>query len=370
MKDPHPLDVNIGILGGGQLARMMCLAAHELGFRPYVLSSSTDDPAAQVTNHWIEGHPGQAEDIQRLLAHARLITFESEFFPMEPIEFLGAQDRCFPHPQCMRQIQDRRLQKKLLEQHKIPTAAFLPINDPEDLLKAWEIFPKGFVLKKAQGGYDGYGTYFLTGEKETQDHQMNWRGPYIAERKLHFLRELAIMFFRNPSGDFTAFPLVESVQKNAKCDLIFGPINHAGLQALTRRFRRFMDRINYVGALGVELFETKEGLFVNELAPRVHNSGHYSQNALSQSQFHMHLKAILDLPLKGATLLNKSFVMANLIGESERAMKIPPGLQGALHWYGKTTNKPGRKMGHLNYVGPSRGPLLKLAASERRRIQK
>ncbi len=365
---PLPLGLPVGILGGGQLARMLSLAAFELGLEPWVLSSHPDDPAAQVTPNWIEGSPNKAGDITRLAKQVHALTFESEFFAMKPLKKFSSMS--FPRPHLMEQLQDRRSQKQILVEHGIPTSPFICVNDKKDLQKVILQFPEGCVLKKSQGGYDGFGTFMIRTGKDLEPHFQNWQGPYIAEERIPFQRELALMFFHNAKGEFLSYPLVESRQKNSKCDLVLGPVHHRKEKDLIKKFRSLMGQLKYVGALGVELFETQEQLMVNELAPRVHNSGHYSMDAFSQSQFHLHWKAVLNLPLELPLANDQAFVMANLIGETKTSMQIPAQTQGAVHWYGKIENRPGRKMGHINYVGSNGPELLKLAIKERNRVRK
>lgn len=363
-----PLGLSVGILGGGQLARMLCQAAYDLGLEPWVLSAHADDPAAQVTPHWIKGDPGKIADLKKISQHVQCLTFESEFFDMQPLTQISS--RAYPQPRLMKQLQDRRTQKKILVDHGIPTARFIAVNTIKDLNSISDEFSRDCVLKKSQGGYDGYGTFHIRSERDLVAHQQTWRGPYIAEERMAFQRELAMMLFRNADGEFLALPLVESVQTNSKCDLVWGPIDHRAHSVLVKKFQKMLDRLHFVGTLGVELFDVGGKLFVNELAPRVHNSGHYSIDALSQSQFHLHWKAILNLPLTEPTLNDRAFVMTNLIGESKSPMKIPGSLQGSVHWYGKLENRPGRKMGHINYVGPKQKKLVALAVKERNRISK
>lgn len=363
-----PFGAPVGILGGGQLARMLSLAAYELGLEPWVLSKNSSDPAALVTPNWIQGDPGKTTDVSKLARKVRHITFESEFFAMKPLQKFA--QKCAPSPRIMAQLQDRRSQKQTLVKFRIPTSRYINIDKKKDLERILSSFPKGCVLKKAQGGYDGYGTYMIRSETDLDGHRLDWRGPYIAEEKIAFRRELAVMLFRNARGEFLSYPLVESQQRNSKCDLVWGPIRHKNETALVRRFKILMAKENYVGTLGVELFETEGRLLVNELAPRVHNSGHYSMDAFAQSQFHLHWKALLGLPLEKPLQNGAAFVMANLIGEKRTPMKIPGHLRGAVHWYGKNENRPGRKMGHLNYVGADLKALLKFAINERNRVRR
>lgn len=360
------------MLGGGQLARMLSLAAIEMGLSPIVLSERREDPAAQATPNWILGNPHSPSAVAKLAKQTKLITFESEFIEVGSWQRQNnphlAPCSFFPSLSCMSQLQDRRTQKALLSQYSIPTARYARVDTIADLGKVEPQFPAGCVLKKAFGGYDGYGTFYPKTRADWQAHELDWRGPYIAEEKISFKRELALMFFRNKRGDVTAFPLVESQQKNSKCDLVWGPVKHRDLPRILRSFARLLDGISYTGAMGVELFESPDGLLVNEIAPRVHNSGHYSQDALSHSQFHLHWYCGLNLAFPTIEQRSPYFVMTNLIGTSERPFEIASNLSGRLHWYGKTANRIGRKMGHLNYTGNST-KIVAQAKQERKKLK-
>ncbi|PWU18276.1 MAG: hypothetical protein C5B49_07395 [Bdellovibrio sp.] len=366
MTPHHPLGQSVGIWGGGQLARMLALSAHELGLEPWILSKDADDPAAQVSSKWIKD--AGRSSVAKMLKQVSVLTFESEFHDLRGLPDATGVFR--PPLAAMAELQDRRTQKQWLVSSHIPTSPFVPVDRVSDLSNAQEQIPGKCVLKKAQGGYDGYGTFVMKNASAWEEHRRHWQGPYIAEAFVPFVRELALILVRSSVGEFRAFPLVESVQKNSKCDLVKGPVRHARLDVLLVKFERLMRQLDYVGALGVELFDTGQELLVNEIAPRVHNSGHYSQNYFLQSQFHYHWKALLGEPLPEPQPTGKYFVMANLVGESHRPMRLPPGLRGALHWYGKKENRPGRKMGHLNYVGDNLESLLRLAHRERKQIRK
>lgn len=370
----------LGILGGGQLAQMLALAAHPLQVQPHILSENPMDPAAQVTK-W---HYSSITDFFRNIDS---LTFESEFVDVKPLRSLLKKFphiHVFPSLDIMETLQFRHLQKQFLLDHKIPTAEFLKIETPDDLQKAFKKFKGRFVLKKSFGGYDGYGTFYIRSPQELQSWIQNLSHikktsqqkqnaktspteAYIAEAFVPFQKELAIIFVRSQDGSLCQLPLVQSHQQDSRCDWVKGPITHAKTHLLSQKIRKALQRIHYVGCIAFELFDTGSELLVNEVAPRVHNTGHYSQLALSHSQFQLHVLAGLGLTLPTTPQVFGDFVMTNLIGFNSSTARQTTG---QFHWYGKTENRPGRKMGHINYVGDNQDQLLKKALRERQKIFK
>lgn len=352
---------NLGILGGGQLARMLALAAHPLGIPVAVLTAQANDPAALVCGQTQIGSLEDEKDLKRFLTTVGTVTFESEFVNIDKMKrCLPSGLKVFPALDVIEAIQDRLTQKQLLNRYKIPTSPWLAVGNKRDLQDARKRFPKGFVLKQRRFGYDGYGTFvFKNGEG---DESVLLKSPhgFIAEEFVPFERELALSLVRSRTQGFVTLPLVESVQRDSRCYSVCGPIEHPKLKALEKRLKALMDEVDYIGILAFELFETKSGLLVNELAPRVHNSAHYSQNALACSQFEYHLRAGLDLPLPNVELMRKGFAMVNLLGEGGR-VELSRRPEGYLHWYGKNENRPGRKLGHINVLGSNPRSALKKA---------
>jgi 5-(carboxyamino)imidazole ribonucleotide synthase len=338
----------IGILGGGQLARMLILSAHPLGLEVSVFAAQNTDSAAQVCGRTHLGSMEDRADLRRFLSGLDAVTFESEFVDT------GKMERCvpqslyvFPSLEVIEGIQDRLPQKRLLDRYGIPTAPWLEVGGKKDLLEAEKRFPQGFVLKQRRFGYDGYGTFVYKDGKSDPKVLLRSNNGFIAEAFVPFKRELAISFVRSRSGEFAALPLVESVQQDARCFSVCGPVTHKGLKVLRQQFKKLMDELNYVGILAVEMFDSGGALLVNELAPRVHNSAHYSIDGLTCSQFEYHWRAGLDLPLPKVQLRQPGFAMVNLLGEGGQ-VELSYKPLGHLHWYGKSENRPGRKLGHIN----------------------
>lgn len=371
--------MKIGILGGGQLARMMALEAHRLGFEPHIYSSSALDPAAQVTKNWKHGNLQDFKSLDSFVESMDYVTFESEFVPTEALKTWEnsweqkSPSKIFPRPSLMKRLQNRVTQKQTLIEFKVPTSPFLEVHKTADLEKVIQTLGSQFVLKTTFGGYDGYGTFFAKSPSDltkVSEQMNNSTQSFIAEKWVSFKREVAVMLVRTASGNCFSLPLVETKQTQGRCDWVRGPIQHKAYPALEKKLFKMLKALDYVGVMGVEMFDTGKEILVNELAPRVHNSGHYSQDALSQSQFALHLRAGLDHLIENPKLIGKEFVMVNLLGESDKALKVPKKLSGTLHLYGKADNRPGRKMGHVNYVSLKKVPkLVEFALKERKGFQ-
>ena len=350
---------------------MLALRGHSLGLEIHVLSASSDDPAAQVVRHHHKGDVGSETDLRKFLSSVDVATFESEFLDSELLSQISAYTKVpiFPEPGLMGLIQDRLNQKELLLLNKLPTAQFSLINSVEDAEVALKVFKGKYVLKQRRFGYDGYGTFIIDGKKALKavaDKIAKDQNGFIAEEFIPFKRELALMAARNRSGEITLLPLVETHQENSRCLWVKGPLKHPALGKLNKGLKQFLKNMNYVGVMGVELFETRKGLLINELAPRVHNSGHYSLDALEEDQFTLHLKAILGLDASNVKPLSRGFAMLNLLGAHSKtpSWQIPEDLH--FHWYGKSENRPGRKMGHLTALGSSADAALKKLLSARK----
>ncbi len=387
----------LGILGGGQLARMLALEAHRLGIEVHILSASQEDPAAQVTSH-LQHWPAfssafssasEAANEQKLIAafaeHLDALTFESEFIDAESLaKFLNKSSsplQIYPSLASIGLLQDRASQKQTLQKHKLPTAPFILVEDTADLQLAWQELEGPFVLKKRRNSYDGNGTFYCRNHSNLNilEHVLKANsGGFIAEKMIRFRRECALVIVRSSDGSFAELPLIESHQVDSRCDWVLGPIQHPEQKKVTAKIKKMMAALGYVGALGIELFDTGKELLVNELAPRVHNSGHYSQDGLSQDQFTLHLLAGMGAPITSPKILAPAFGMVNLIGTGNSAktadllgaqLATAKPLKSQLHWYGKSESRKGRKMGHLNLIGSNAKAILKTLLTERKRFK-
>ncbi|MGZ3692403.1 MAG: 5-(carboxyamino)imidazole ribonucleotide synthase [Pseudobdellovibrio sp.] len=365
---------SIGILGGGQLARMLVLKAQQMGLHTVVLSEKISDPAAQVANRWIQGKTLSIKDIRSLLHICDVITFESEFIPADILQKSLKNiksKKVYPNLNCLGRMQDRLQQKEWLFDHGLPTLGHIKINSKDDIDLAFEAFQHKAVFKKRMGGYDGYGTFVIKTVADLKSFKKSIKGEesqFIIEPLTEFKSEKSLIFARNPNGQIVSLPMIQSVQKNNQCDYVVGPVSHPAENKLKHQIIEFLNKINYVGVIAFELFDLGSHLVINEIAPRVHNTGHFSQDALNVDQFELHLRCILGFNLPEVLLKHPAFVMVNLLGQSVRHPLIKKFPTGELHWYGKTENRARRKMGHINYVGRKKSDLLKKALSERKGI--
>jgi len=347
----------IGILGGGQLSQMLALQAHRLGVEPHILCPSENDPGAQVTRYWHKGDPNNKEALERIAKHVDVITFESEFIDPELVRTAteGTNIQIHPNLDTIGKIRDRQSQKKILSKKSIPSSNYMKVSDSKTLQMASKELGLPLVLKARLFGYDGYGTHILQNEKDFKKFE---KGPlkenkagFIAETFIPFKRELAFSIARNVSGNAIAFPLVETHQENSRCLWVKGPVEHKSIISMIERSKNLLDSEEYVGIMAFELFETQGGsLLVNELAPRVHNSAHHSQDSMNVCQFETHLRCILDWPLISPKTLAPGFAMHNLLGQSPELQKPIVIDDVHLHWYNKMESRPGRKMGHINLL--------------------
>lgn len=349
----------IGILGGGQLARMLILKGHEMGLDISVLSPDSKDPAAQVTSQWIEGDLSKESHLKRFFESVDLVTFESEFVDADLMAKAGQglSLEFSPSLDALKTLQNRRTQKSCFEKYGLDTSPFMDLDISLSFEATCEKLKSGsFVIKKCFGGYDGYGTWVIRNEDQLEgfiksDYDKNTE--YIAEAFVRFKRELAMTFARSAGGDIVHFPLVESYQEDARCLWVKGPLSHKKVPGFVKSVTSMLNRMDYVGVIAFELFENpSEQLLVNETAPRVHNSSHYSLNGFNVDQFSLHLKAICGDKLNSPKSGWGGFAMYNLLGSEDGSnISVDTQLDVQLHWYGKSKNRSGRKMGHLNTQG-------------------
>lgn len=366
----YPPQKKIGYLGGGQLARMLIHSAQSMGLETYVLSEHNHDPAAQVSHNWQQGSTDKASDLEGFLKSVDVATFESEFLDTDLLARVSSnlKTSLHPSPLVMGQLRDRLSQKQLFDQYKLPTSPWSPARTLKDALQFIEDEALPVVFKKRLFGYDGHGTFVVTDKSKLNDflNTTFQEDQFIVEKFIPFEKELAVIIARSQDGSFTHLPFVETLQKDSRCDWVKGPISLKQSTSTIKRLKTFLKKINYVGVMGVEFFKNKKEILINEVAPRVHNSGHYSMTTSGPSQFDLHNACLLGLKLPKAIAIKKGFAMVNLIGSDKQVeLKAVEGL----HWYGKRENRPGRKMGHINVLGNSGDQALKKALKLRKELQ-
>lgn len=355
--NPLPPGSMIGIVGGGQLGRMLALAAARLGFEVAVLDPEPDCPAGRVAKQTITGAYDDPEALARLAELSAVITTEFENAPAAPLQTLVKHGAVVaPSPEALATAQDRVLEKTFLNAAGAPTVAFAAINAAEEIAPALERLGAPALLKTRREGYDGKGQAWV---ERAADAEVAWAAidgrPAILEARAEFRRELSVIAARGRDGAFSAYPLTENRHENGILRRSVAPARAAEslkLEAETVA-RRILHGLEYVGVMGVELFELADGrLLTNEIAPRVHNSGHWTADACSVDQFEQHIRAVAGWPL-GPTEPFAACEMENLIGDDVERWRELAAEPGARVWlYGKREARPGRKMGHVNRLRP------------------
>lgn len=346
----------IGILGGGQLGRMTALAAAALGYRTHVFCPEPDSPGKQVTPHATTAAYDDRAALQRFAETVDVVTFEFENVPADTAEILAALKPVRPAPAILRIAQDRLREKDFLRSIAVPTAAYRAVTGVTALRDALnDIGPKA-VLKTVRGGYDGKGQATLD---RGSDLAAAWRAiaadTAILEGFVDFACEISVIIARRHEGTTACYVPVENRHRHHILDTTTAPASIA--PALARHAeeiaRTIAERLDLVGLLAVEMFVTRDGeVLVNELAPRPHNSGHWTIDACRTSQFEQLVRAICGLPL-GSPERHSNAVMTNLIGDDIDKWRDALAERGAkLHLYGKRQARPGRKMGHLTRLLP------------------
>ena len=355
--DALPPGSTLGILGGGQLGRMLSQAASRLGFDVVVLDPEDNSPAGRVSRGQIVAPYDDANALNVMGRVCDAVTFEFENVPAEAVARLQAGGaRVAPGPRALAVAQDRVEEKQFLNAVGAPTVAFHAVDGPEDLRVGLARLGTPAVLKTRRDGYDGKGQIWIRSPRALD---AAWQAvgarPSVLEARAPFVRELSIIAARGWNGRCAVYPLGENVHAGGVLRTTQAParIDDRTRRAAGRIARAVLEGLDYVGVIGIELFDLGGGrLLVNEIAPRVHNTGHWTQDGCVCDQFEQHVRAVMGWPL-GSTRAHARVEMTNLLGhEVERWPRLAGSPDVQVHLYGKTPARPGRKMGHANRVGP------------------
>ena len=354
----------VGVIGGGQLARMMQPAAIALGLRLRVLSADPQDCANQVIPDVVSGHPGDVQAVLGFAGGCDVVTFEHEHVPAVTLDALVAAGvPVRPGPGALLYAQDKAEMRAKLSGLGLPCPAWATIAGPADAARFGAEVGWPIVLKATRGGYDGRGVWVvedLAAATRVIEYAAERDVALLAEAMVPFVRELAAQVARSPHGQAVAYPVVETVQQEGICREVYAPaplVDEEHALEAQRIALTIAKELDVTGMLAVELFQTADGrLWINELAMRPHNSGHWTIDGSATSQFENHLRAVLDLPLGSPAPHAPLAVMANVIGLDLpdlypaylHCLARDPGLK--IHNYGKTV-KPGRKIGHVTVLG-------------------
>lgn len=356
--------MSIGILGGGQLGYMLALAGYPLGMRFRFLDPSPEAPVGRIAPR-VTGDFSDRAALEKFAHGLEVVTYEFENVSLDAVHFLAKKVSVFPPPGALEAAQDRLREKQLFEKLGIATTEYASLGSAYDLDAALKKIGLPVVVKTRRMGYDGKGQWILkTPEEVKVAKEALPKLPLVVEKFVAFTRELSIIAARGKSGDTAFYPLVENHHREGILRLSLAPA--PGISAEIQRAAEYaavqvLESLNYVGVLAIEFFECDGKLLANEMAPRVHNSGHWTIEGAVTSQFENHLRAISGLPLGLTTAVGAS-AMINLIGElpdSAQVLAIP---SAHLHLYGKEP-RPGRKLGHVTLQAPAFDQLLSRFAS-------
>jgi 5-(carboxyamino)imidazole ribonucleotide synthase len=342
----------LGILGGGQLGRLIAQAAKGLGFRTAALDAGRDSPALQVVDQPIVGAVDDAEAAKKLAAVSDVVTLEWELIPAPVLEEVLKLKPLYPGPAVLAVIQDRLTQKEFLKKHGFPQTDYGTAASAKDL----PYYP--VIVKRRTHGYDGKGQARFASAAEAAKGADIFAAPCVWEKLVPFVKEVSVILARGRDGEIAVYPVAENLHRNGILHATRAPaqVDAAVAKQAEELARRLAQTLGHVGVMAVEMFLLADGsLLVNEIAPRVHNSGHYTLGACATSQFEQHARAVAGWPL-GSVAQKAPALMVNLLGDlweagepDWTALHSIPGV--TLHLYGKASARAGRKMGHYTVVG-------------------
>ncbi|MEH2056108.1 MAG: 5-(carboxyamino)imidazole ribonucleotide synthase [Nostoc sp.] len=358
----------VGVIGGGQLAWMMADAAQKLGLELVIQTPSEHDPAVSIAKETVFAAVDDASATEILAKKCDVITFENEFVNLQALSLLAQQGVCFrPRLEALAPLLDKYHQRCYLRDLGLPVPQFFALDEVENIKSKIEYLGFPVVLKSRRHGYDGQGT-FIIHDFATLQQKLSYesttktfnQSPFLLEEFVPFERELAIIAARSVEGKIVTYPVVETQQEQQVCRRVIAPaeITPNQVAEIEAIAHTLLNSLEVVGIFGIELFLTADGkILVNEIAPRTHNSGHFSLDACETSQFEQHLRAVSGLPLGNPALQCFGAVMVNLLGyenshsdyqsQRQQIAEIP---HAHVHWYGKTESRLGRKLGHVTVL--------------------
>ena len=348
-----PSNITIGILGGGQLGLMLSEAARKLGYKTHIFANNKDEPALNHTDNITIADFNDKKALINFYENCDIITFEFENIPINALSNLNLYKKVIPNINSLKITQDRLLEKKFINSAGHKTTQFAAINSRHDIEPAYELIGGKGILKTRKFGYDGKGQFSI---HNLLDLKYAWKelneAPSILEKKIDFNTEISIIIARDKNGVIKEFDLTENIHKDGI--LIESNIPAKISNRIEKKSKEIgisiINKLNYIGVLAIEMFIYKDSVLINELAPRVHNSGHWTLDACETSQFEQHIRAITGMPL-GATERHSSATMKNLIGNQVQKLDKFYGKKNTkIHIYGKKEVRPGRKMGHITIL--------------------
>ena len=367
---------SLGIIGGGQLALMLAEAASNRGLKVCVQTKSSKDPAGKKADYVIEADPLKLKGNKDLIKECEKIIFENEWIKTEKLNLLDSENIFVPSLESIQPLIDRISQKNLINRMNLPSPKWITVREFKNLdekeIENWN-FP--LMVKSYKGGYDGKGNTKINIKEELNSFLMETNSDeWLIEEWVDYESELALVGSRDFNGRIRFFPIVETFQKNNICDWVFAPadVNYDLKLFALNVFSSIVNELNYVGVLGIEFFYGDNGLLINEIAPRTHNSAHFSIEACSSSQFDQYICISSGITTPEIKMNCEGSLMINLLGLKknfplalEKRIKLLSQINGSnLHWYGKTKEIIGRKMAHITFLLNEKNHLKRIKESE------
>lgn len=352
----------IGILGGGQLGRMIILEGRKMGYRFLVLDPSSDCPAGQVADEQVIASYEDVEVARKFAAKTQFILYEFENIDPNLVRNLESFTRVPQGSRLLEVTRNRLKEKRTLEQSGIPVTPYFVVRQKEDVWEGWSQLGSPVILKTTTGGYDGKGQWMFRTTKDIEnlsEEMFSSSRTYILEQFVPFEKELSVVVARSTTGEVKVFPPTLNLHRNHILHMSIAPLQmDPAIDISAKKLgQKVAEELNVTGLIAVEMFLLPDGqLLVNETAPRPHNSGHYTYDACTTSQFAQILRATLGLPLASPQMHHEAAIMVNLLGEHQQKFlesfpSLPP--HAKVHWYGKQEAKKSRKMGHITFIGES-----------------
>jgi len=374
------MSYTIGILGGGQLAKMSALAAYKLGFEISILEKVRSSPAGKITQNEFIGWVDDKNVLRKFIKHCDVITLENEFIDSEHLKWIENQGKkVIPSSKTIILIQDKLIQKQTFKKANLPVPNFVEVKSGSNYQSLSKKIGSKFLIKSRKLGYDGYGNAFVNNEFDFSsaiEKLRNRHSELMAEEFIDFQKELAIMVVRT-KNEIRTYPVVETIQKNHICHIVIAPaqIEKHLIDETKEIAIEAVKSIKGYGIFGIEFFLTKDNqILINEIAPRPHNSGHYTIDACITSQFENHIRSVLNLPLGSTEMIFPYAVMINLLGKVNRSTdkvnlsRVLKFDDAHLHIYGKRESRICRKMGHITFCGDDLNPIYKKALEAEQEI--
>lgn len=367
----------LGILGGGQLAKMLASAAYRLGLNVAIIENHKLSPAGDMTKLDFDAGWVSAETLDKFIEESDIVTLENEFIDPEILDYINKKVTVYPSPETMRLVQDKYIQKHTFLDAGLPVPNFAIIDSIEDAKEFGKKYGYPYVMKARKYGYDGYGNATVFSEETAiqafeKFKSSNKDRTLMGESFVDFQKELAVIVARNSKDEVELYPCVETVQYRHICHEVIAPaeIDESIRNEAEKIAGKCVKSINGVGVFGVEMFLTKDGkILINEIAPRPHNSGHYTIESCYSSQFENCIRAVANLPLGSSKMYVPAAVMINLLGERQ-GIGVPENITPTLmhnkiflHLYNKKESRNGRKMGHITAIAQSQEEARTIAKS-------